>query len=84
MLVRALEWVSNMETGIMNTKTEHYIRTGAILVLTIACGGAFLFATGLDDMMKGRIEGWLMLLVPALLDSLNVARRQRAMAGGES
>lgn len=63
----------------MTTQTEHIIRTGLILVLTLAVGAAWIWAP-LDPEMQARLEGVLLLLGPALLDSLNVARRQRVSA----
>lgn len=67
----------------MNERTEHLIRTGLILVLTLAVAAAWLWAP-LDPEMRARLEGLMVLLGPALLDSLNVARRQRPGTGGAS
>jgi hypothetical protein len=67
------------ETMTITTRTEHLARTGLILVLTLAIGAAWIWAP-LEPEMRARFEGVLLLLAPALLDSLNVARRQRADA----
>lgn len=58
---------------------EHLIRTVAVAVVALAAFGAWLYlsATGADPALVSKLEGGLMVLAPAVADTLRVARKQR-------
>jgi hypothetical protein len=60
-------------------KKEHLVRTIAVVVMTLAVGAAWLFG-GLEGDMHVRVESWLVLLVPATLDTLQLLTRQKRAA----
>lgn len=55
---------------------EHLIRLSMIFLLCAGLGAAWLFGK-LDAGVRGHVEGALLVLFPALLDSLQVGQRQR-------
>lgn len=55
---------------------EHLVRTVAVAVMFLALGASWLWA-GLEPDMHARVEGMLILLAPAVLDTLQVATRQK-------
>ena len=62
---------------------EHLIRLSMIFLLCAGLGAAWMFGK-LEPALKSQIEGALLVLFPALMDSLQVGQRQRAQTKRES
>lgn len=55
--------------------TEHRFRTTIIVMLTVTAAASLQFVT--DPELRSQVTGALYMLIPAVLDSLRVARKNK-------